>query len=123
MPGVVRGARELNLAFSRAGVEFTKTKRARFRWLAEPVREDAQRLALGNQVGASWSAMRTGATETVAYVAPVNRGTRIRYRKRRNFASFLYRVAFAPAREHNRSAVAARYDELVARLERFWKRG
>ena len=122
MAGVVRGARELNLAFSRAGKEFAKEKRARFRWLAEPVREDAERFAQMAQVGIPWSAMRTGATYDSAYVAPVKRGTRIRYRKRRNFASFLYRTAFDPARERNRRTVAARFDELVARLERAWKR-
>lgn len=119
----VRGITELNRAFALAGASFHKEKNLRLRGLARPVERDAETLALSQHVGTAWSQMRIGANPTMVYVAPEKRGTRIRYRKRRNFADFLIRRAMAPALDRNRAAINKGLDELVERLARRWNRG
>lgn len=122
MPAVI-GLKELEKAFAIAGTEFQKERRTRLRGMAEPVRVDAQVLALSHGVGADWSRMRTGATPTLAYVAPVNRGTRIVPRKRRNFPRFILSRAMEPALARNAPRIVRQFEQMLARMERAWARG
>jgi hypothetical protein len=122
-PTPVRGITELSRAFALAGQDFHRDKNLLLRDLARPVAKDAEQMALAQQVGVSWSRMRTGANPVMSYVAPVNRGTRIRARKRRNFASFLIGTAMEPALNANRASINRRIDQLVERLTRRWNRG
>ena len=101
MPGVVRGLPELRRAFAVADQRFLKDKKTLLRHLGEPVKRDAEVLALTNishmSASSPWAQMRTGATETLSYVAPIPRGTKILSRKRRRFARLLLSRSMEPA--------------------------
>jgi hypothetical protein len=121
----VIGIDELNRAFTVASREFLRDKRTRLRGLAEPVRADAESMAVSRipTIGPEWFRMRTGATATASYVAPVKRGTKIPTRKRRRFAQLLLSRAMEPALTKNAPLIQREFDEMLARMERKFNRG
>lgn len=119
----VRGVEELNRAFALAGTSVRKEIKSRLRYYAEPVRRDAQTLGLSIGAGAEWSQMRTGATRTMGYVAPVKRGTKIESRKRRKFATRLLSRAMVPALNRNRVSIGNKFDAFLQRVTRQFGRG
>ena len=119
----VKGVDALNRAFAAAGADMQRDLKTRLAGYAEPVRRDAENLALGIDAGVQWSRMRKGATRTLVYVAPVARGTRLVSRKRPKFARRLLSRAMEPALEANRSAIEAKIDAFLLRLERKFNRG
>lgn len=95
----------------------------RLRFYAQPVVADAEALALAADAGPEWSDMRVGASRRLVYVAPVQRGTRIRSMKRPNFARRLLSRAMEPALNRNRASIERKFEELLARIERDFNRG
>ena len=71
-PLAVHGLRELNRAFKAAGTEARVELRTELARVAEPVRADAEASARRDitRIGDRWSAMRTGVTQKVVYIAP-----------------------------------------------------
>lgn len=116
----VVGAEELRIAFSAAGTSLNSELRRRIASYAEPVRTDAEAFALARipTVGVPWSRMRKGTAPALVYVAPVQRGTRIRSRRRPRFGTLLMERAMVPALERNRQSITEKIDGLVARMER-----
>lgn len=119
----VKGIAELDRAFQRAGAGLHDDIKDRLRYFAAPVKRDAELLSAGAGVGIDWSRMRVGAGRRLVYVAPVQRGTNIPSRKRRNFARYLLSRAMEPALNRNRRQIEAQFDELLARIERRFNRG
>ena len=119
----VIGADELRAAFIRAGTSLDRDMRERIAGYAEPVREQAETLAQLRirNIGVPWSRMRKGTVTRLVYVAPVERGVRVRgdARKRRpRFADILMGRAMEPALEANRPRIEQQIQELIARMER-----
>ncbi|TMQ03786.1 MAG: hypothetical protein E6J91_45795 [Deltaproteobacteria bacterium] len=107
---VVRGQRELSRAFAKADRETRLEWRRTLRQLAEPVRSDAEQLALQTirnmPKSPKWARMRTGVTQKLVYVAPRQKGTRGRGRGRRpNLADLLMDRAMQPALDRHRGDV------------------
>ena len=119
----VRGVDELNRAFAVARQSVRKEMKTRLRFYAEPVRRDAETLATAIGAGPSWSRMRTGATPTMGYVAPVKRGTQVVPRRRPGFAPRLLRGAMIPALNKNRRSIGDKFDEFLGRVTRQFGRG
>lgn len=90
----VKGLADLNRALAQADRDVRLGIRAEYRKVAEPVRADAEQLALGNisHIGVPWSRMRIGVTQRAVYVVPKQRGVRGKDRRRRrpNLAGLLY---------------------------------
>lgn len=119
----VIGAKELQRAFDFAGTEMRRNIKQSIRGYAQPVARDASGIALSIGTGTSWSRMRVGSTPQMSYVAPVNRGTKILSRKRRNFAKRVIDRAMIPALERNAPRIVEQFNALVGRVERSFYRG
>jgi len=107
---VVRGQRDLSRAFAKADRDTRLRWRRTLRELAEPVRSDAEQMALTtirNMANSpKWARMRTGVTQKLVYVAPRQKGTRGRGRSRRpNLADLLMDRAMQPALDRHRGDV------------------
>jgi hypothetical protein len=133
MPEAVRieGLRELERAFKLYGRGLERGVREALEAAAEPVRSDAQSLALAEipriQVPSTtvpWHRMRVGVTRRTAYVAPEQRGDKSRRasRKRRNFATKLLTEAMEPALERNIRNVEREVGVALDDLGRRWER-
>lgn len=121
----VEGLRELQRAFTLADKTLERELRDTLREVAEPVRADAERLAVSGipMIGLAWSRMRVGVTRTSVYVAPRQRGVRGNAtRKRPNLAGLLLGRAMLPALERNEPRVTAEMDELLATVGKAWER-
>ena len=125
----VIGVDGLMRAFAAADKHVRDDLRDALEEAAAPVRSTAQALASSEirnvSVGDPWSRMRTGVYRSVAYVAPVERGTKGRgnQRKRRpRFGDLLMGRAMEPALERNRDQVAARVDDLLDEVANVWER-
>lgn len=122
----VEGLRELERAFAVADKELKADLRDALQEAAAPVRSTAQSLAgasirnLG--AGDPWARMRIGSASSIVYVAPVERGTRIRSRRRRRFADLLLQRAMEPALAMNRDRVVRRIDQMLIEISRLWGR-
>ena len=116
----VFGAEELRRAFLEAGTSFNREMRGRIAGYAEPVRADAEVMALSEirNLGVKWSRMRKGTAPAIVYVAPVQRGTRILSRKRPKLAPLLMERAMVPALDRNRTQIVGKVDALLGRMER-----
>lgn len=121
----VRGLRELQRAFQvadrDAGLELRKT----FRAAAEPVRVDAERLALTGirHIGMSWSRMRVGITTSTVYVAPRERGLQGRRNprlKRPNLAGLLLDRSMEPALAANREKIIGEVEQALGVIANRW---
>lgn len=118
----VHGLREMSRAFARADKDLKKDLRGTLRDIAEPVRREAATRAVREitNIGSDWSQMRTGVTNTGAYVAPRRR--RRGGSPRPNLASLLMDRAMQPALDANadkvESAVGDMLDDICARWGR-----
>lgn len=121
----VEGLRDLQRAFTLADKTLERELRDTLREVAEPVRADAERLAVAGipTIGLPWSRMRVGVTRTSVYVAPRQRGVRGNAtRKRPNLAGLLLGRAMLPALEQNEPRVAAEMDKVLATVGKAWER-
>jgi hypothetical protein len=117
-PVTVKGLRELQAAFAHADKETNRLLRAGLREVAEPVRAEAEQLAVERipRVGPRWSRMRTGVTRKVVYVAPRERGLRTRGddpRRRPRFGTLLMDRAMEPALERHAPEIEAAVEHLL----------
>lgn len=123
----VEGLRELQRAFSIADKTLAKEMRERLRDVAEPVRADAERLAVQEirRIGIPWSRMRVGVTRSLVYVAPVERGVKSRGRASRarpNLADLLMGRAMSPALDANQGRVLHELEEVLGDVGQAWER-
>ena len=125
------GLRELERAFKVAGNGLERGIREVLESAAEPVRHDAQLLALSEiprisvpSTTVPWHRMRVGVTRRTAYVAPEMRGDKSRRgsRRRPNFATKLLHEAMQPALERNRGSVEDTFEDALEDLARVWAR-
>jgi hypothetical protein len=115
---IVEGERELFRAFAHADREARLGLRRTFREVAEPVRADAEELALQTirnmPKSPKWAKMRTGVTQKLVYVAPRQKGTRGRGRGRRpNLADLLMGRAMEPALRRHEPEIEARVERAL----------
>jgi hypothetical protein len=125
---VVRGQRDLSRAFAKADRDTRLAWRRTLRQLAEPVRSDAEQLALQTirnmPKSPKWARMRTGVTQKLVYVAPRQKGTRGRGRGRRpNLADLLMDRAMQPALDRHRGDVERAVELLFDRIADDFNRG
>lgn len=120
---VVDGLADLQKAWRVADRETGKQFRAALKSAGEPVRRDAERLAVTSisGIGRPWSRMRTGVTLKSVYVAPRHRGTRNRALRRPNLADLLLRRAMQPALNLNRVQVEERVQDALNTVGRKWE--
>lgn len=121
---VVQGLAELSRAFAAADRALSRELRKGLRDAAEPVKADAQTLALERipHMTTDWSRMRVGVTRTSVYVAPRNRGSRSGTRKRRNLFDLIAGRSLEPALEDNVGDVTQRLDGVLATVGQAWDR-
>ena len=118
----VNGLKEMQRAFTRADKDLKKDLRSTLRKVAEPVRSDAAQLAVGEiaNIGPEWSQMRTGVTNTGAYIAPRRR--RRAGSRRPNLASLLMDRAMQPALDANANDVENAIGEMLDDICTRWGR-
>lgn len=117
---VLRGQRELLAALAKADRDTRLGVRRELRDVAEPVRRDAQALALSTirrmPASSRWAGMRIGVTQKLVYIAPRQKGTRGRRKgSRPNLADLLMGRAMQPG-------LARHEHDLEHRLETFLER-
>lgn len=128
MAGLVRveGLRDLQRAFKIADAAESKGLRRTLREVAEPVKLDAERLAVDTipRIGFPWSRMRVGVTQTSVYIAPRERGKRSRGNpalRRPNLKGLLLDRAMEPALQQDTPLVVAAVDRMLATVGRQWE--
>jgi hypothetical protein len=114
----ITGLRELNRALDGYADGAAKQMRKELREAIEPVRRDAEALAVSSirNIGPTWSRMRVGATSSVAYVAPKAR--RRGGSPRANVGALLFEEAMQPALERNEDEIVEAIDDLLDALSR-----
>lgn len=120
-PVALRGYRELMQALAEADRDTRLGIRKTFREVAEPVRRQAESLATQriSRIGPRWSRMRVGQTTKVVYVAPKQRGIRVRGphpRRRPNLAALLLERAMEPALNANEQRIAQATEQTLDRI-------
>ena len=112
----VKGLADLNRALAQADRNVRLGIRAEYRKVAEPVRSDAESLALANisHIGVPWSRMRIGVTQRSVYVVPKQRSTKGRSRSRRrpNLALLMY-PQMQKALDRNADKVERSFNEML----------
>lgn len=125
MPVVaVEGLRDLQRAFRVADETLSRELTKTLREVAEPVRADAERLAVAGirRITLPWSAMRIGVTKTSVYLVPRKRGARFPQRRRPNFKNLLLDRAMLPALERNEDQVLEGMEDLLEHVGLNWER-
>lgn len=119
----IEGLADLNRAFALADRKVRLEKNAQLRELAEPVRADAESLAVATipRIGIPWSRMRVGVTRTTVYVAPRQRGSRQPGTRRPNLAGLLHGRAMVPALNANQQEIVAGVDRWLGEVGRSWE--
>jgi hypothetical protein len=122
----VQGLPKLRRRLAAASPAAKKALDETLRDLAEPVRADAEHLAVSGipRIGLRWSRMRVGVTNKLVYVAPRQRGTRTRSspRSRPRFATLLEQRAMTPALEQNQARIEQGAENLFESLADRWNR-
>jgi hypothetical protein len=120
MAVVVSGLRDVNAAFAHTNRDLRLGWRAGMRQIAEPVRRDAEQLAMSSirhmPASPRWSRMRIGVTRNMVYVAPRQRGYKGRGRhpsKRPNLGNLLMNRAMQPALEQHEHDTMAAFEQLL----------
>lgn len=130
-PVRIEGLRELERAFKLYGRGMEKGIREALEAAAQPVRSDAQTLALAEiprislpSTTVPWHRMRVGVTRRTAYVAPEMRGDKSRRgaRRRPKFGTKLLEEAMEPALARNISRVEDEFVDALNDLARMWSR-
>ena len=123
----VEGLADLRRACRVAGTAMSRDMNEALRTAGEPVRQDAQTLAVQNisKVGIPWSRMRLGIARNSVYVAPVERGVKSKTlagRRRPRFKTKLLDEAMAPALVQNSDRVAREFRDAVRDMGKAWAR-
>jgi len=122
----LKGLPELRRLSAAAGREAKKRTDDALRQVAEPIRADAEALAVSSipRVGVAWSRMRVGVTNRAVYVAPRKRGARGRDnpRRRPRFADLLEQRAMTPALDRNRDQIESRVEAALQTVADGWNR-
>lgn len=115
---VVENLANLQRALAKADKGVRLGLRKGLREVAEPVRRDAEALAAGSipRIGAKWPRMRVGVTRNLIYVAPRQRGTKEKSRKRPNLAGLLLDRAMDPALERNKGRIEGDVEALLDKV-------
>ena len=111
----IKGLTDLNRVLRVAEKDVRVGIRAELRHTAEPVRADAEQLATAriSNIGINWSRMKVGVTQSSVYVAPRQRGTKTRRRKRPNLAVRMMNEAMQPALDKNTAEVERRINAML----------
>lgn len=125
MPLIVSGMPELQRALKLADKDVRRGVRAEQRTVAEPVRSEAERLAVAeiDHIGTGWERMRIGLSARSIYVAPRRRGPRSGPLKRPNLAPLLMDRAMEPALHMHEHDIERRYSEMLDRVADRFNRG
>lgn len=127
----VDGLAELRKAFLAADKTLREDLDDALQEAAAPVRSTAQRLAQTEishmKEGSSWALMRIGIERrnSFVYVAPVERGVKVRGRerfRRPEFAGLMRDKAMEPALDAHRGEIVHRLDGLLGEVKRVWER-
>lgn len=124
---VIEGYAGLMRALAFAERDIRLDLRDSLRDAAEPVRADAETLAVSQiqRIGIPWSRMRVGITRTLVYVAPRQRGTKGRGNqrfRRPNLKDLLLDRAMNPALARNESQIERRVIEMLNGFADRWAR-
>lgn len=125
MPAVVvEGLRDLQRAFKVADETLARELTKSLKELAEPVRADAEKLAVIGirRITLPWATMRVGVTRSSVYIVPRKRGTRLPQRRRPNLKDLLLDRAMIPALEHNEERVLDGMEDLLDTVGLNWER-
>lgn len=120
----VEGFRDFQRALKVAEAELHKEFRTTLRKVAEPVRTDAERLAVSAipTIGLPWSRMRVGVTQTSVYVAPKRRGRGGPNSRRPNLKGLLLGRALDPALDMNEERITQGFEDALLDVARKWER-
>lgn len=125
MAGTVEviGLAELRRAFAVASSEMSKDLNEALKASGEPVRQDAETLAVQRIKPGKipWSSMRLGITRHTVYVAPVQRRG-VTGRRREKFKTKLLDEAMGPALVANSDRVAREFEDAVRDMGKAWAR-
>lgn len=120
---VVNGLRDVQAAFAVCERQTRLGLRSDLRGVAEPVKREAEQLALSKvrrmPHSPAWAQMRIGVTGSAVYVAPRQRGVRARGpdpRRRPKFATLLMERAMEPALAHNEPQVEHATEAILERV-------
>jgi bacteriophage HK97-gp10 putative tail-component len=118
----VRGLRELNRDFRKISSKLSDELRDALKEAAEPVREEAEGLALGKirnmPRSPRWAGMRIGVSRAAAtvYMVPAARSRRSKGGSRPNLANLLLDQAMDPALDNKQDSVIKRVDDMLEHL-------
>jgi hypothetical protein len=126
----VTGLRELSSAFNKLGGEVRKEYRTSERQIAEPIRRDAESLAMSEvrnmPASPKWSKMRIGVTRDLIYVVPRQRGVKGRgqdpRRRGPQFTRLMMDRAMRPALARNEADVTRGIEQLLDRVTQQFNR-
>lgn len=122
----VEGLAGLQRAFKAADVLEQRELRKTLRTVAEPVRVQAEQLAVEHipRIGVPWSRMRIGVTNTSVYLAPRQRGQKGRDQRLRrpNLRQLLLGRSMDPAFDQNRPRIIAGVTNMLNTVGKQWER-
>lgn len=116
----IHGLRQLNRAFRDLDKDLAKDVRRELIAAADPVQQTAHGYALERirNITEPWARFRIGATQTLVYVAPKERGRARGRQRRQNFATLLAERAMEPALADNQQQITARVWAVIERMVR-----
>lgn len=127
----VRGLQNVSRGYAKVGTAAKRNLNKRLKEAVEPVREAAQEFGpsrirnlkrVAGPSGSNWSLVRSGATQRVVYIAPVERGRSRNEKKRRpNFKELELGRAYEPALAQNRSEVVDRFGRIFDDIQHAWR--
>ncbi len=119
----VRNLAEFNRTLKLADKQTRLGIRKVERQVAEPVKRDAEELAVReiSHIGTEWSRMRIGLTQKLVYVAPKQR--RKRGSPRPNLAGLLLKKSMIPAAKKNRELVERNFEDMLEHMAANFNRG
>ena len=132
----VKGYQNVVRSFARVDKTVSRNLTKRLKDAAEPVREDAQERGPARirnlkpsptPMGRSdWARVRTGVTRRAAYIAPTERGVKVRGNdrlRRPNFKHLMLERAYEPALAVNRHEVIVRLGRIMDDINHAWRVG
>jgi hypothetical protein len=118
---VVENYTNVMRAFAKADRDIRLGWRTEMRRVAEPVRVQAEQLAVATiprmARSPKWARMRTGVTQKEVYIVPRQRGVRGRNPKSRpNLADLMMNRAMQPALDRNRGNIIRGFEQALDRM-------
>lgn len=120
----VRGLKETSQAFRAIDSKLDSELRDGLKEAAEPVKSTATQLALSEirnmSSSPAWAEQRIGVARRTAlvFMVPRKRGSRVKSRKRKNFADLMSSRAMDPALEQNEERVRRKVEDVLDDLSR-----